>query len=261
MENEKTVKIFKNIAVTFCGAIALWIVTSLIAHFNYPDYFYQAHPDIQSYVGVNVVSPFADFAFFTYITLILFGARCLLTGLSGIFKLDKILNFLRRDTISVFVFLNYSVTVTFYTAFELLSFPPTLGWYGNYPLSWHTLGTNVIAHYLLFIAETVIFIKEPTTKGNLKSALIIVSAFLIVYYAAVKITGEFAYNIRWFPYIIFDARSFGNGLSIDNVTLSTVLLVFILTVVFTTYLLAFILLVKAKSKKLSVIDKPATKAQ
>lgn len=257
MANEKNSQIFKNISVIFCGTIALWLVISHVAHFRYPDYFYNANPGIQTYVGINVVSAFADFSFFTYITIILFGLRCVLLGVGNLIGSNKLCNFLNRDTISVFVFLNYAVTVTLYTAFELLTLRPTFGWYGNYPLSWHSLGTNIIAHYLLFIAEAVLFFSEKPTKGNLKRALMIVSAFLIVYYAAVKIAGEYAYDIRWFPYIIFDVESFGATFGIYNKPLSTILLIFTCSVIFIVYLAAFIALVKFKNKKTHVENSAA----
>ncbi len=249
MANEKISQNFKNISVTFCGAIALWLVISHIAHFRYPDYFYNANPDIHTYVGINVVSAFADFSFFTYITIILFGLRCVLLGAGNLIGLNKLCDFLNRDTVSVFVFLNYAVTVTLYTAFEPLTLHPTFGWYGNYPLSWHSLGTNIIGHYLLFIVEAVLFFKEKTTKGNLKRALVLVSVFLTVYYAAVKIAGEYAYDIRWFPYIIFDVESFGVTLGISDKTLSTITLIITCVVIFIGYLAAFVALVKFKSKK------------
>lgn len=242
-------QILKNIAIILSGAVSLWLVISHVAHFKYPDYFYNANPNIETYVGVNVVSAFADFSFFTYLTLIFFGTRCVLLGVGNLFNLNKLSDFLTRDTVSVFVFLNYAVTVTFYTAFELLTFNPTFGWYGNYPLSWHSVGTNIIGHYLLFIVELLLFIKEKTTTGNLKPALIIATIFLVVYYVAVKLTGEFAYDIRWFPYIIFDAESFGTSLGIKQKAVSILLLAILFIGILTGYLIAFKSLVKLKARQ------------
>ena len=73
-----------------CGIISLWLVLNHIIHFEYPDYFWRANPDIQTYVGINVVSKWSDFSFFTYITMILFGIWCILIAISKLFNLEKI---------------------------------------------------------------------------------------------------------------------------------------------------------------------------
>lgn len=117
----KRKELFINILIGICGIIALWIVISHIAHFEYPDYFYNKKPNIDSYVGINVVSPFADFSFFTYLTIIIFGSWCILFSLSQIFKLEKLNNFLRARNLVCFVYCNYIMTITLYTLFELCS--------------------------------------------------------------------------------------------------------------------------------------------
>lgn len=69
----------------------------------------------------------------------------------------------------------------------------------------------------------------------------------------VKLTGKFAYNIRWFPYVIFDAKSFGNLLGIANYSVSVVLLVASCILLFFLYFTLYTLLIKGKSKNITLV--------
>ena len=241
-------KIVVNILIIIAGIIAMWLVISHIAHFSYPDYFYRANPDIDIYVGVNVVSRWADFSFFTYLTMLQFGIWCMLLGLSKLFGWQRLINFTTNINVVCFVFCNYVITTTLYTVFELLS-GMTFGWYANVPLSWHNVATNILAHYVLFVVATVIFSKITTSGVVRKTSYIYSSVYLLIYYLIVKLVGEFAYNIRWFPYIIFDAKSFGSSLGIQSYGWSVVMLVLCCAVVLVLYQLLNLVCLRAKSKK------------
>lgn len=233
-------------ATIFCGIISIWLTISHVAHFRWPDYFYNANPDVEVYVGTNVVSPFADFSFFTYITMLLWGAWCVSSGLARIFKCEKLLNVLTTDGLTCFVFVNYVFTTILYTVFSLTSG----GDFGLYsktePLAWHNFGTNIIAHYLLFIASVVIFLNVETRESSLFKVHALSSAFLLTYYVAVKITGETAYRIRWFPYVIFDARSLGAMIGITDYVCSLLLLIVVCVLIFFAYQAVLRLLVRYK---------------
>lgn len=248
----KQSKTLTNILFLLCGMVALWLVISHIAHFEYPDYFWRANTDIKTYVGINVVSFWADFSFFTYITMILFGIWCITLSIAKIFNLGKLNDFLSQDWLVCFIFINYLFTAVLYTIFQIPN-----GDFGLYsttkPLAWHNLGTNILGHYILFICSVIIFIKlksnEQISIKNKKTGHITSSVFLITYYLVVKLLGEFAYQIRWFPYVIFDAESFGSMLGIQNYAVSVIMLVVCCFALFVIYQLVFSLLLKYKQKQ------------
>lgn len=232
------------------GIVSLWLVISHIAHFEYPDYFWHANPDIKTYVGINVMSKWVDFSFFTYVTMLLFGIWCILLSISKLFNLQKMNDFLTQDSLVCFIFVNYIFTTLLYTVFQISS-----GDFGLYstvkPLAWHNFGTSILGHY--FILSLIIFIKissqEQISIKNKKIGHITSSISLGVYYLIVKLTGKFAYQIRWFPYIIFDTKSFGTTLGIQNYTLSVILLIVCIIALFAVYQLTFSLLLRIKQKQ------------
>jgi len=244
----KTREKILNILIGVLGVVSLWIVFSHMWHFKYPDYFYNANPNIETYVGYNVIGPFVDFSFFTYLTMILFGMWCILFTISQIFKLNRLNHFIRSKHLVAFVYCNYVITISLYTVFQFVS-GDRLGWYGNYPLSWHSVGTSIIGHYIIFVLATIIFVKLNVTESKGKPYYIFISCFLVLYYAIVKIMGEFAYSFRWFPYVIFDAKSFGSIFGITNYPLSVTMLVVACIAIFMMYMLLLKLLVKSKSRE------------
>ena len=248
-ENCVSHKLLKSISLIIFGGVVLWLVISHITHFNYPHWFYENNPNIETYIGTNIVSMWADFSFFTYLTMIIFGIWCLLLGISNITNFNKLNTFLLKDSLVCFVFCNYCLTTVLYTLFEFMSGNPTFGWYGNVPLSYHNVGTNIIGHYVFFIIFCVIFYKIKLKKSNSLKSYSLVTLFLISYYIIVKFLGEFAYNIRWFPYIIFDVKSFGNTFGITNYAINLILLIFSCALILFFYLFLYSLLIKLKNKQ------------
>ena len=183
--------------------------------------------------------------------MILFGIWCILIAISKLFNLVKMDNFLTQDWLVCFIFVNFIFTTVLYTIFQLSS-----GDFGLYstikPLAWRNFATSILGYYL-FIATLIIFIKldsqEQITIRNKKLGHIISSVFLCVYYLVVKLTGEFVYKIGWFPYIIFDAKSFGNTLGIQNYALSIILLTICLITLFVLYQITFLFLLRFKHNK------------
>lgn len=204
----------KNLLYLIIGISAIWLVVDHIGKFSYPDYFYNDNPDIKYYVGVNVVSIWADFSFFTYHTIILFGIWCILYSLSELFNLTRLNNFTKHKAVIVFLFTNYLVTTVLYTIFELTSGDITFGLYANTAKAIHNLGTNILGHYVFFIVMLVSFIKIKP-NGEIKTKyFIFMSMYVFIYYIYVLITGRFMYNIEWYPYPIFDTFAlFGKRLS------------------------------------------------
>lgn len=239
-----------------CGILGLWLVFSHVLHFDYPTYFFKANPDIKTYVGTNVVCASADFCFFTYLTIILFGIWCVLVFVANAFKIQKLEHFLTTDFVVCFVFENFLFTTILYTIFELTSGNITFGFYANVPLAWHNLFTNILCHYVLFACSVVLFSKTKCQTQNTKTfrPYIFVSTFLILYYTIVKLVGEFAFQIRWFPYVIFDAKSFGAMFGLTNYAWCITLLAFTCILLFFVYILIFKFLLHVKHQQTKKVE-------
>lgn len=206
---------FINISYLIFGICAMWLVVDHITKFSFPDYFYNENPGIEFYVGINVVSAWADFSFFTYHTIILFSIWCILYSLSNFFKLEKLNCFIKHKAILVFLFTNYLITTVLYTFFELSSGNITFGLYATNSKAFHNFGTNILGHYVFFVIMLITFIKIKT-QGNIKNKyLIYMSSYIFSYYLYVLLTGRFMYKIEWYPYPIFDSYSlFGKRLEV-----------------------------------------------
>lgn len=240
-------KIFVNLCLIYCAILGLSIIATHMIFFLYANYINE-HPDVTTQIGVNVVSPWADFSFFTYITVIIFSLWCIGYALSNIFSWQRLNNFLRKDTLLSFVFCNYLLTISLYTFYQLFEELP-FGWFGNHPISWLSLFASIILHYILFAVECVIFVKVRPIHSNHKKGHIYSATFLLTYYLIVKIVGEFAFPIRYFPYIIFDAQSIGNFVGISSYGWSVVLLVLCCGVLLAGYQFVFHLLLKLKASQ------------
>lgn len=236
------------------GIIGLWLTFSHIYHFKFPDYFYNENPSIEKYIGTNVVSPMADFSYFTYQTVIIFSVWCILLSISEMFKINALMEFLKNSYVMTFIFTNYIITTVLYTIFEFASGNPTFGYYGPYNLSIHNLGTNIIAHYLLFIICLIcyIFIK-PISFNNKKLSYTLITFYLVIYYVYVKLTGMYAYNIEWYPYIIFDQESIENLINIKNHYLGLFIFLMINIFIYIVYMVLYKTLTDKKQKTINKV--------
>lgn len=240
----------RYILMIIVAVVGLWIFVDQMVNFSFPLHFYNRHPDMDRFIGSNVVSVWANFAFFTFITIILWCVWAFLYAFCHIVNINgNFLAFLEKDTVVSFVFMNYIMTAVLFTLFSVCSGDFTFGFTYYNPLRWHALGTNLLAHYVIFGFAIYSFIKVPTRCGCLNKAFISVGVFLTVYYLVVKLTGEFAYSIRWFPYVIFDAKSFGAMFGVANYAVSVVLLVVACLIIFVLYVLGYYLLIKYKRKQ------------
>ena len=210
-----------NIFSILCLIISIVGFTIVIQHilgFSGHDYFYIQNPNIQKYVGVNVVSRYADFSYFTYQTIIIFSAWAGLYSISCLFNLNKLNQFLTKEWVVCFVVCNYIITAVVYTIFELIT-PSSFGLYdATDPLAWHNFGTNILAHYVIFIFAIYAFIKVKTHGKTSRVEIISNIAYLFVYYVCVKITGLYCYKIEWYPYIIFDKESLFSAFGISEIS-------------------------------------------
>ncbi len=189
------------------GAAAIWLFADHVAGFRYPQYFYDANEGIRKYIGVNVVSRWADFSYFTYQTLLFFAAWMLLLFVSYTLKWQKLHRFLTHEATVTFILTNYTVTSVLYTVFELSSGTPTFGLYAHTNAAIHNFGTNIVAHYVLYLFALGIGLKTETNGRLRKRHTALFVLYLLAYYIGVKITGMYFYEIEWYPYILFDAEA------------------------------------------------------
>ena len=247
-EKTKFYKYFYNTLILFCGLVGLWLFLSHMLHFSFPDYFYAQYPDINFYYGANVVSIWADLSFFTYHTLIFFSVWCILFALSNFFNFNKLRKFLTNAYVMSFVFTNYIITAILYTFFELTSGNITFGLYAINNKAIHNFGTNIFIHYIYFIFALAIFLRTKSNDNHNIIYKYFPIVYLLVYYITIKILGKFAYLIEWYPYVIFDAKSFGSTFGISNYTWCVVVLIFALTIIGFIYMIMFNFFAKYKAK-------------
>lgn len=225
----------------FIGVLGFVIFIEHLMNFSGHEYFYIQNPNIDKYVGVNVVSRWADFSYFTYHTLIFFSTYCILTFISDTFKLAKLNQFLLRSDVVSFITTNYILTTLCYTIFEVTSANPTFGLYGNAPGAWHSFGTNIVVHYLFFIIAIINYFKIKTNDLFSKKSYVLLALYFVIYFATVKLTGMYAYRIEWYPYPIFDGNSLAQtlGLNPNNKTISLMLLIVADILIFILYLVIY----------------------
>ncbi len=250
MAQKSAKKIIYNILMLLCGLVGLWLFLSHMLHFSFPDYFYTNNPSLDFYYGTNVVSMWADLSFFTYHTLIFFSLWCILYAISNLFNFKKLNTFLINPYVMSFVFTNYVVTVVLYTLFELTSGNITFGLYANVPLAYHNLGTNIISHYVYFIFALILFLKVKSYKTKNRGLSLFPICYLLLYYIIVKLTGKFAYNIEWYPYIIFDATSIGKIFGVTNYVACVFILISVLLIIGVAYMLLYRSFVNFKIKQI-----------
>lgn len=123
------------------------------------------------------------------------------------------------------------------------------GLYADTAKAWHNFGTNLFVLYVLFVFAVVIFASIKTKTSSIKTGRYISLSFLTLYVAVVKITGEFAYSIRWFPYIIFDATSYGNALGISSYPVCVLLTILTFVLLAVAYALLFTAFARLKEKQ------------
>lgn len=103
-----------------------------------------------------------------------------------------------------------------------------------------------IIYYFLFAYYVKI---KPLNNKYTKISYLLITLYLLIYYVSVKLTGLYAYNIEWYPYIIFDQESIQTILGINNDWIGLLLLIFINITVYVIYMLLYIFIKKTKQKK------------
>lgn len=197
------------------GILAMWLVVDHVSNFSFPEYFYVNNPGITYYVGVNVVSPIADFSFFTYHTLIMFSVWTLALGISILFGLKRLYGFCVHKSVMVFIFVNYLITSVLYTVFELTSGNVTFGLYALNGAAIRNFLTNILGHYVFFLFALFVFVKVKSQGTCEKKHFLSMSAYIFLYLIYVKLSGMYFYVIEWYPYPIFDLQAISRLIGLE----------------------------------------------
>ena len=242
-----------SVAFILCAVFALWIFVDHIC--GWKPQPWALTPQTTVYCGVNVVSPWADFAFFTYQTLIFFGVWCVLSGVALIFKAsgvkaaDRLVAFAFYKYVKSFVLSGYAITCVVYTAFELIWASDSFGLYdARVAAAWHNFGTNLAVHYALFAACVALYFVSPTCGKRIALPYVIVAAYAVTYVVAVKLTGAYCYSIEWYPYPIFHTSTIMQVVGIENRAVATCLLVVVFVAIGALYGLVFGVIAELVSK-------------
>ncbi len=230
------------------GVLTLWLFVDHVAGFLPHDYFYNQNPTLTLYAGVNIVSRWADFAFFTYHTLLFYAVWAIGLFIAYAFKIERLTSFFTHQTVVVFVLTNYVLTAIVYTLFELASGKPTFGLYDLSNKAIHNFGTNVLAHYVFLIVALIVGLKIKTQGEIKRKHIVVIFVYLVLYCIAVKITGMFCYKIEWYPYPIFHGDLLLDMLGIisydSGIKIACIFMAFAILAV--TYFVIFFVLSKIK---------------
>ncbi len=239
--------------LTSCLGIAIFV--EHIAGYEYQEWFYK-NGIYNPYTNVNVVSRWADFSFFTYISLILFCLFGILKFIAYIFKIAKMNKIVNNSYLVFSLCLNQFIVILLYTLSQIV-FKGTFGWWDHSPRSYHSLGTNLTVHYFITIVAIIYFFIHKFDKIEFKKCLYFLIFFLI-YGIIVKITGMYCYTFEWYPYPIFSKKALWHALfgtfENYNSVLAFVMLMFTIALIIGIYLLFTFLAIKCinlKNKKLS----------
>ncbi len=250
--NQKITKIeyVFNIILFLTSCLGLAIFVEHIAGYEYQAWFY-ANGIHDPYTNVNVVSRWADFSFFTYISLILFCVWGIFKFIACVFKLEKLNKVINNSYLVLFICLNQFIVLILYTISQI-AFKGNFGWYGPYPGSYHSMGTSLVLHYFVTTVAIVYFFIHKFDKIEFKKCLYFL-IFFVVYGIIVKVTGMYCYTFEWYPYPIFSKKALWHALfwSFDNYNdaLAVVLLIVTLALILAIYLLFTFLATKYINRK------------
>lgn len=189
-----------SMIILFVSCLGLAIFIEHLLGYQYQEWFYE-NGIYDPYTNVNVVSRWADFSFFTYISLIIFCLWGIVRFISIVFRLERLYKIVNNSYLILFICLNQFNVCLLYTISQV-AFKGTFGWWDNSPRSLHSLGTNIAVHYFITAIGIVYFLIHNFEKVKFKKCLLFL-IFFTIYGIIVKIAGMHCYVFEWYPYPIF----------------------------------------------------------
>ena len=188
--------------------IGIFSISMFVWHFllfSVPANYFDKYPAGTIFYDRNVVSPWANLLFFTNQTLLIFAGWCLLIGIHGISRSEKLKNFVYSENTMNFVFANYLITFLLYTIMELIG-RREFGLYGTSLDAWFSFFRNIAIHYILFFVCTALFFKLKPTKEFSNKTYLYSGIYLLCYYLVARIIGRFCFRVEWYPYMFFHSK-------------------------------------------------------
>ncbi len=237
------------------SCFGLAIVAEHIAGYEYQEWFFK-NGIHDPYTNVNVVSRWADFSFFTYLSLILFCLFGILKFVACIFKTEKLNRIVNNSYFVFFICLNQFIVLLLYTISQIV-FKGNFGWGGHSPRAYHSFGTNLVTHYFFTTVAIIYFFIHKFDKIEFKKCLYFL-IFFPVYGTIVKLTGMYCYTFEWYPYPIFSKKAIWHAFfgTLENYRSIPAFFMLIITIaiIIGIYILFMLLAIKCidlKRKKLS----------
>ncbi|MCQ2815013.1 MAG: hypothetical protein MJ227_01810 [Bacilli bacterium] len=203
-----------HVISTIClitGLLAICTFIYALASWSFPKEFYLEHPGIEIYSGENVVSRWANLVYLTYIALVLAAVWMILISISLFFNFRKLFNVLTYKALMVFVVAMCGYIMLLYDTYQIFS-GQLFGAFDQYHNNIvFCVILNIFNHFAVPLISMIMFFQIPS-HGEIKIYHhLLYAGFAILYMASVKLVGLFAFPIEWYPYPIFDMKTFAES--------------------------------------------------
>lgn len=237
--------------IYFCIAVsAIVLFVYRLCEWTWPEWFYTPL-HFNPYTTVNMVSRWANFAFLTFISQLLFCCWAIVRFVAILFNLKHLTKFTNNSYIVLFVCLNQFIVLVLYTLTQIAP-GQNFGYYGSDPYAIKSFVLNLLNHYFFTSVAVVYFFIHKHNRIEFKRCLLFFP-FYVLYGIIVKITGMYCYSFEWYPYPIFSVQSmwyniFGT-LQNFNKTYSILLILLTVSIIVGIYVLLIFLSTKYVNKK------------
>jgi hypothetical protein len=196
------------------------------------------------YVGELYNSRFFYFTFFTYNSILLYGAWLLLYSISNLFGNPKGLSFIHNKYVVLSVVVYQVLTCCFYTIFEIFFYPTNFGLGRGLAFSnFFNMFDNLFNHYIVTIFAVWFYIKKAKSEIIDYKKFYHICYYPAIYYIIVLTICHTVVDSKWFPYPIFSSKAmwktifgtlsnYNQAIGIIFVVLSLILLFGVLTFIF-----------------------------
>ena len=201
----------------------------------------------------NVVSPWANFLFFTNQTLIIFSLWSILAGISKIVKNSEYSEIICNVNVVSFVFANCVITTLLYTIMEAFG-PCEFGLYELSLEAWLNFIRNILIHYVLTIVMAVIFSKMKCSGRKDKKIIWFALTYFFSFYTIARLIGKFCFKYEWYPYLFFHSKSVWQALNLGpyNQVFAIILMILIIMAVVALYFGILFMLLRIKTKRSNI---------
>jgi|GEM_PF-3492272 len=241
---------------------ALLIFALFLKRFiSFPENHFIFKEELVPYVGELYNSRFFYFTFFTYNSILLYGAWLLLYSISNLLRNPKSLSFAYNKYVVLSVVVYQLLTCLFYTIFEIFFYPTNFGLGNGLAFSnFFNMFDNLFNHYIVTIFAVWFYIKKEKSEIIDYKKFYHICYYPAIYYIIVLTICHTIVDAKWFPYPIFSSKAmwktiFGT-LSNYNQAIGIILVVLSLILLFVVLTVIFFVLSKINNNQVRKADKP-----